>query len=419
MSAKSPQNLPPPGSGLPKPAVPNRAGATVTSISPPQVPPPAVTSTRPAAGRARFRGRHLALALSFVLMVLAPLGASMWYLYAQASDQYASTVGFSVRKEETNSPIELLGGLTELSGSSSSDTDILYEYLQSQRLVADLDNEIGLKDTWSRSEFDPIFAFDPSGSIEDLLQYWRRTVRIQYDRGAGLIEIRVLAFAPDDATAIATAIFEKSALMINELSAIAREDSIRYAAEELQAAVDRLKVAREAVTLFRNRHQLVDPAADIQMQSGLLSTLEGRLAETLIELDLLVETTRAGDPRISQAERRIAVIENRIAAERSKLGLGDGADGGQTLAPLVGEYERLMVDREFAEQTYLAARATYDAAQAEARRKSRYLAAYLAPTRAETARFPERGTLSAMVALFLMLGWAVMALVTYALKDRR
>ena len=53
---------------------------------------------------------------------------------------------------------------------------------------------------------------------------------------------------------------------------------------------------------------------------------------------MLRETTRASDPRIEQAERRIAVIEERIEAERAVLG---AAGDGTAFADLVDEYERL------------------------------------------------------------------------------
>jgi capsular polysaccharide transport system permease protein len=374
----------------------------------------------PAAGPARTRPRHWLLLLSFVVCVLLPLAGAAWYLWTRAADQYASTVGFSVRREEVSSAIELLGGITALSGSSSSDTDILYEFLQSQKLVADIDAEMDLRSIWSRPRAtDPVFTFDPDGTIEDLVAYWPRMVRISYDGGSGLIEIRVLAFDPADATRIATEIFDRASEMINDLSAIAREDALRYAREELETAVERLKTAREAVTEFRNRNQLVDPAIDLQAQAGLIGTLQAQLAEAMIEVDLLSDTTSASDPRLIQAQRRVEVIEARLAAERDKLGLGTPDQQGEVLAQLVGEYERLSVDREFAERSYTAALAAYDAAQAEARRKSRYLAAHILPTTAESPRYPQRAMLLGLAGLFLFLTWAILALVIYSLKDRR
>ena len=358
--------------------------------------------------------------ISFAIAVLLPSAATAWYLWTRAADQYASYVGFSVRTEEMSSPIELLGGFTGLSGSSSSDTDILYEFLQSQELVRAIDGTLDLRSIWSRpAERDPIFAYEPPGTIEDLLAQWERMVTVSYRGGSGLMDIRVLAFTPQEAQAVAEQIFERSNDMINELSAIAREDAIRYAREELDAAVDRLKTARRAITDFRNRTQIVDPTIDTQGQMSLVASLQSQLAEAMIELDLLRGTTPEGFPRLVQAERRIEVIERRIAEEREKLGIGESGTGGDAMANLVGEYEILTVDREFAEQSYTGALAAYDAALAEARRQSRYLAAHVRPTLSERSEFPQRAMLWATVTLFLALAWSIVVLVAYALRDRR
>lgn len=381
---------------------------------------PPAAPVRELAGAAEIRPRHRFLVLSFGLMVILPVLVAAVYLWTWAADQYASHLGFSVRTEESSSAIELLGGITELSGSSSSDTDILFAYLISQELVRKMDEAVDLRAIWSRvsHDEDPLFAYDAPGTIEDLLEHWERKVTIIYDTGTGMIDLRILAFTPEDATLIAEALLEECTAMINNLSAIAREDAVKYAREELEAAVLRLKEARRVLTEFRNRTQIVDPAIDTQNQMGLLITLQGQMAEALIELDLLQDTTRPSDPRIVQAERRVEVIQERIDAERRKLGLGVDAPEGEVFATLVGEYEGLIVDRQFAETAYTAALASFDAAQAEARRQSRYLAAHVRPTRAERAEYPERGKILLLLGVFLILGWATFSLIYYSLRDR-
>jgi capsular polysaccharide transport system permease protein len=354
-------------------------------------------------------------------VVLAPAATGIWYLYGRAADQYASTTGFAVRTEEASSAVDILGGLSNLSSASSSDTDILFEFIQGQQLVTGVASDLDLRAYWSRPhDTDPIFAFEPGGTVEDLIDYWGRMVRIDYDGGTGLIELRINAFDPDEAQAIAQAIFDRSAAMINELGTIARQDATRYAREELTGAVERLKQAREAVTAFRSRNQIIDPTLDLQGQMGLLQTLQAQLASALIELDLLRSSTRENDPRISQAQLRIDVIERRIEDERDKIsvGTGTGAEGNDYVA-LLGEFERLTVDREFAEAAYVAALTAFDAAQAEAQRQSRYLAAYVEPTLAEEARYPRRGTLAALLTGFLLLSWAILMLLYYSVRDRR
>jgi len=350
---------------------------------------------------------------------VVPVGVLAFYLWFVAASQFSSTVGFSVRKEEVGSAVEILGGITELSGSSSSDTDILYEYIQSQKMVTLVDDQLDLRSLWSKPAFDPVFAYDSDGTIEDLIDYWGKMVRVYYDSGSGLIEVRALAFDPDDAQKIAQAIFVESSDMINELSAVAREDAVRYARDELDTAVERLKSAREAITRFRNDNRIVDPTVDLQTQEGLLGTLQTQLAEALIDLDLLLATSQNNDPRVGNAERRVEVIQVRIEEERRKRGIRGDADDGESFTTLVGEYERLVVDREFAEQTYVSSLAARDAALAEARRQSRYLAAHIQPTLAERSLFPQRVTILGLFALFMFMAWAISVLVAYSLKDRR
>ena len=377
-------------------------------------------AVRPVAGPARLERRHHGILISFIALVILPAMLAAGYLWYIAKDQYASTVAFSIRKEELSSSLDLLGGITKLSGGGGSDTDVLYEFIRSQELVSDIDDKLGLNEIYSAAwPADPVFAYDPDGTIEDLLRHWKRKVQITYDTGTGLMTLRVLAFDPDDAQNIAREILEESTRMINALSEDAREDATGYARLEVERAVERLKEARSELTAFRLRSQIVDPQADLQGQMGVLNNLQAQLADSLVEIDLLRFSALEDDPRIQKAARRIEVIEKRIAAERQKFGFGGQGPGGEDYATIVAEFERLSVDREFAEETYRAALVSYDAALAEAKRKSLYLAAHIQPTRAERSDFPKRWTLQAMTSFFLLMAWSIGVLVYYSVRDRR
>ena len=389
--------------------------------APPAQAAPAMARVKPPARSSRFKGRHALALLSFLIFVAGSAGVSAWYLWTRAADQYASYMGFSVRTEEATPSITSLLGPLDLGGSSTPDADILYLFIQSQNLVAKIDAELDLRGIWSKvdPDLDPVFAYHPPGTVEELLEHWQRKVKVVYDTSTGLIELRVLAFTPEDAQAIAEAVLAESTALINELSNTAREDAIGYARDELEKAVTRLKAARSALTAFRNRTQIVDPSIDLQGQASILYSLQQQLAEALISLDLLAETTREGDPRVAQAERRIKVIQSRIDEEKRKLGIGSSASTDQAYATLVGEFESLLVDREFAEQTYTAALISFDTATAESLRQTRYLAAHVRPTLAEKSEFPQRWTLLGVITLFAFLTWSVLALVVYSLRDRR
>jgi capsular polysaccharide transport system permease protein len=410
----------------PAPAPGRGAAAAVSLPKPSAMPPKPLPGARPGqapaaapvppAGPARLRTRHVVIALSFLATVVLPAMAAAWYLWAVALDQYASRVGFSVQKEEAGSAVEILGGITELSGSSSSDTDILYKYLQSRELITIIDTRLNLRDMFTRPE-DPLVTLPPEPTIEDLEAQWGRMVDIFYDTASFLIEVRVRAFTPGDSRAITEAILAESTRKLNDITSTGREDATGYAREELNVAKARLRDARQALTAFRIRTQIVDPAADVQGRMGLLNNLLSQQAMALIELDLVAATATPSDPRYIQAQRRVDVIEARLREERARF--GDSPDQeDQRYAELVAEFEALSVDLEFAQQAYLTSLATYDAAIAEAQRKSRYLATYLPPTLAERAEFPQRWLLFALFAGAAFALWAIGVMVYYTLRDR-
>ncbi len=415
------ENDKPPTAPAPaKPAAAPAEAAAKPAPKPKPKPAPAADPVYAPARPARRQRRHWMLLLSFLLCVILPSFLTGGYLWTRAVDQYTSSVGFTVRREDTPSAVDLLGGLGAFSGASSSDSDILFEFIQSQELVERVNETLDLHSLYSRHHTtDPIFSLAPDSTIEDLVEYWQRMVLISYAPGTGLIELKVLAFTPEEARAVAREIFRESSEMINMLSAIAREDATRYAREELDAAVTQLKQARQALTAFRSRTQIVDPSADIQVQMGLLNTLQQQLGKELIDYDLLITSVQESDPRLQKSQQRIAALRARIDAERDKFGSGGETTSGEDYATLVAEFERLMVDREFTEKKYTGALSNYDAALAQAQRQSRYLAAYLRPTLAESAQYPRRPLLMGLTILFLLIAWSTAALIYYSLRDRR
>lgn len=378
-------------------------------------------SVPPMAGATRVRKRHRGIVLSFLLLVLAPIAAALYYLFFIAGDQYESRVGFAVRTEETKSALDVLGGLAGVSSASSSDPDILYEFIRSQEMVELVNAELDLRAAFTAPEFDPVFTLKEDSSIEELVAYWPRMIRVYYG-SSGLIEVRAFAFDRETAHRLAELVFEESSRKINAMSAVAREDATLYAAEERDKAIKRLIKARQALTSFRIENQIVDPEADIAGQMGLLNALQAQLAAELIERDKLLQTSRESDPRREQSALTIEVIERRIAEERRKLGVGKAggsSDPTQGYASVIGKYEELLVDQTFAEQSYLSALSAYDAALAEAQRTSRYLTAYLLPTMPETSTAPRRVMLAGLLAGFCLVCWFILLLIYYSLRDRR
>ncbi len=359
------------------------------------------------------------LAVSFLALVVLPILVAGIYIVTMATEQFDSTVGFSIRHEEAASPIDAFGGFSGIAATGPRDADVLYEFLTSQEVVEAVDARVDLRSLWSSNRAsDPVFAFNPTGTVEDLARHWRRMVNVSHDTASGILTVRVRAFDPVDAQNIATTTLAVSGDLVDRLTSIAQSDILAEAEVALVEAEDRLRRAREARTVFRAETQVVDPGADISGQMGLLTRLQEGLADEIIRLDLLRMQTRPDDPRIDASEQRIAVIEERIAGERRKLGSGGAVLAAADYASVVAEFERLSIDVEFAQENLLAARAAHVEALAEARRRTRYLAAHIKPTLAERATAPDPVVILGLGAVILSLAWGAGVLVVAALRDR-
>ncbi len=358
--------------------------------------------------------------LSLLVVVALPVLVSTLYLWAFARPQFASNTGFVIRQEETGSASQVLGGLTQVLGmQGGGNSDLLFEFIQSQDIVQRVQREIDLVGhyarTWPR---DPVFSIWPAATIEDLSAFWKRMVRITYDKSSGVIMVEVRARDPDFARTVARQVVAQSEAMINTLNAAARRDSMANAQADLDAALVQLREAREALVAFQARTQILDPQADIQGRMGVLGNLQQQLAQALVDYDLLIQTAEGNDPRLRQLERRIAVIEDRITQERRSFAAQDVTVDNTDYPTLLAQYEGLRVDVQFAEENYRAALTALIAARTNAERQQLYLATFIEPTLAERAEYPRRALLVGLTGFFALMLWSVLALVYYSLRDR-
>lgn len=380
----------------------------------------AAVSIRPPARSAWRKSRHSGLILSLLVIVCLPVLITALYLTVFAKDQYASKVGFTIRQEETSTASELMGGLSSILGASAQGhADLLFEFVQSQEIVEQIMDEFDLVANYSANwPLDPIFSLWPTATIEDVVWFWGRMVRVTFDRSSGMMLVQVRAHDPETAQMLAQLIVRKSEEMINRLNATARIDAMRNAEADLEAALARLRAAREALAEFRARTQIVDPQADIQARMGVMSNFQQQLAETLVEYDLLSQTADANDPRVRQLARRIDAIRNRIRDERQNFTQLDVTIDDTDYPRLIAQFESLQVDQAFAEATYQAALTAMDAARSNASRQNLFLANFIQPTRAERAQYPQTTLLIGLSFFFSLMAWSVMALVYYSLRDR-
>jgi capsular polysaccharide transport system permease protein len=154
-----------------------------------------------------------------------------------------------------------------------------------------------------------------------------------------------------------------------------------------------------------------------------MAALEQQRAQAQVELDSYLSLVGPRGPRAPALRQRIDSLEQRIAQERQRLGTGatGAAPAGEDrlFADLMGDYEELVVEREFAEKAYVSALSSFEQAQVEARRQTRFLSPHIRQTLSVEPQYPQRALLSLGILVLLTVGWAVLALIAYNVRDRR
>lgn len=371
-------------------------------------------------GQRMQAGRSLWMpALAGILTLLMPL-AVYAYLSFAAVPQYFSHAGFTTRAADVPTGAEFLtGGFGFGMGTQASENDILFSYLHSQELVAHLDKKMNLRSHFSANwGSDPLLQLQPAASLEQMHRFWMRVLEVAYDRSTGLIEVRLRATDPVWAAVVLDEVLKACGAKVNDINTAAYADAVGFAQEALDKANQTWRAAIDQVQIFRVANGIVDPAIEIESRMGVLTSLQHQLAGALIDLDEMAQTTDAQDPRFRKLQDRVNVIRQRLAAERLSFS-GETPEDGKSFPELVSTYEALSTDMEFAQLRYTSALSALSQAQADAAKKSRYLAIYLKPTVAETSEFPKPASTAALAAMMGGLAFAIFSLIHLSVRGRR
>jgi capsular polysaccharide transport system permease protein len=366
------------------------------------------------AGRARPRSRLMAKLWRrrwFLLLVVLPTLIAATYFYVFAAGQYVSEARFVVRgqQESRSASIgEMLGaaaGFKQVPAESLTVRD----YLQSHDAIEALKKRIDLIGLYRRPEADFLARlWAPDLPAEFLELYYNHMNMVQVDNTGGITTIRARAFRPEDAHRLAEEQLRLSEEFVNTLSARARESTLATAQNELHRAEQRVIAAQTAVTEWRQREQVVDPAALALINQQGAAALEKELNTARTELQEKSAFMRSDNPQIATLRNRIQALQARIQAERDRL-----TTGAEALPERISTFERLAQEREFANKQLASATASLETARIEAQRQQLFLSRVVQPNLAEYPLYPRAGifllSLFAVLSMIYGVGWLLIA----------
>ncbi len=353
----------------------------------------------------------------FWLTVVFPTAVAIVYFGFLASDVYVSESQFVVRTPEKQTTSGL-GVLLRSTGFSRGGDEVYaaQEYVRSRDALRDLNRNGAVRRAYGSETISIFDRFNPlgfSGTFEDLYDYYLGKVDIQYDTTSSISRLTVRAFTPDDAYRFDRELLERSEALVNRINDRGRNDVVQFAAQEVQAAKAAARTASLNLAQFRNSHGVVDPEEQARVQLETVSKLQDELVSTRMQL-LQLRKIAPENPQVPVLATRAQGLANEIDTQMGRV-----AGGRRSLSQTAVQYERLDLERQFADKRVAAALTALQEAQSEAHRKQAYVERIVQPSRPDRAAEPRR--IRSILATFILglVAWGISSMLLAGIREHR
>lgn len=363
----------------------------------------------------RLSARFRKLNRLFVLLVVVPTVLSTIYFGLLATDIYISESRYVVRSPERPSTSGL--GLV-LAGAGFSnageEANAAKAFVESRGALAAINRNGAFVKAFARPEISIFDRFDPLGwdnSFEALFKYYTSRVRVENDVATGISSLTVRAYTAADAQRINEQLLQMSEQTINRMNQRGRDDMIRFAQLEVDEAQNKARQTGLALAAFRNREGVVDPEMQATAQMAMISKLQDEVISTQTQLNQLRAFTPR-NPQIPVFENRLGTLQQAVRKEMGAL-----AGGDRSLAGSAVQYQKLFLEKGFADKQLTGALASLQEARNEARRQQVYVERIAQPNLPDAPLEPRRlrGIL-ATLALGLV-AWGVASMLLAGIKE--
>lgn len=368
--------------------------------------------------RPGIRARVQGISKLFLLCVLLPTTIAATYYGLIASDVYVSESRFVVRSPQRQAQAGIVGALLQGSGFSNAqdDTYLVHDFVLSRDALADLNKNDEIVKSYSHRGADPISRFpllnlDPS--FEALWRYYQKHVDVDYDATSGITTLRVKAFTSDDAHRINEDLMTLSERLINNLNARAAQDMIGFAQRDTLEAEVAVRKAALAMSKYRDINTVFDPDRQSALQLQQVSALQSELVAAKTQM-IEVQSVSPANPQVAALRTRVGVLQAEIdRAVKNVVG------NKSSLAGKAPEYERLVIDKAFAERRFASAITALETARGEAQRKQLYLERLVQPNEPDVAVEPKRLQSVLVVLILGLIVWGLLKLLIGGIKEHQ
>jgi len=363
---------------------------------------------------------HILSVASFLLVVVAPsLACATYYLFI-ASDQFVSEADFTV--SSGTPPVAVADGIGSLTGLPAvaiiQDTQIVTNFVHTRAAVEKLEQSVDLRGLYSDPRADWWARFKPDSPIEKFLKYWNKMSDVSIVMPAGIVQLKVRAFTPQDAQRVAQATVDICEALINDLNNRMNSDAVSAAEQELQRVSKRLAAALAALEAARNEAGLLDTEKSALALNSLASEAKSALLTMQGQYDTQLKYVLPSAPQMRELNSHIQVTKAQIVEIESKLTSRSVGDPNEpTISTAMTKFGELDLERQVAEKLYGGAAASLEMARVNSESRLMYLKTFITPVAPEQSQYPRRVLYSAMAFAASLTAWGVLCGVALTIRN--
>lgn len=352
-----------------------------------------------------------------LICVAIPTLLSAIYFTIFAADVYVSQSTFLVRTPNKNNQSgSFVGALLQSTGLSraSDDTYAVNDYLISRDALTALNKNNAYSDAYGQGQGDLFSRFGSFGyfrTFEDLFRYFQHHVDAQYDTDTGITTLEVNAFSAADARMFNEKLLELGEQRVNEMNNRAKQDLIVYARNEVESAEANLKKSAAALSSYRDKQAIFDPERQSALALQNVIKIQNELIAAKIQLAQLKSVSPA-NPQIPALNVKIATLQTTVDKASSEVTGGQGSFAFKSPA-----YERLELDRQFADRQLTASLASLETARNDAQRQQLYLERISQPNEPDKALLPHRLRNIIATLIIGLVVWGTLKLLIASVKE--
>ena len=352
----------------------------------------------------------------FILTVIIPTLLAIAYFGFIASDVYISESRFVVRSPDKQNASPFSSFLKGTGFSSSQDDSYtVKEYMLSRDALSLLNDKLSIKEAYSSKDVDIFSRFSGLAfwdtSFEALYQYYINQVVIELDADSSITTLTIKSFTAEDAYHINEQLIQMSESLVNKLNEVAKSDMIGFATQEVNIAEQKAQAAALELSTYRNQTGVVDPEKQSGLELEQVVKLQNELITAQAKL-VQLQTFAKENPQIPSLQLKIKSLESEIATQTKQVVGGD-----QSLAKKAAQYQRLALEREFADKQLASTLASLELARNEAMRKQLYLERIVQPNLPDYPIEPRR--LRGILTSFIMgmTAWGVLSILLAGVRE--